>query len=72
MSTLSVKVIPNAKVEKVIREQERLKVYVRAPALDGKANAAALELLAEFLNTRKSALRIIKGATSREKVVEVS
>ncbi len=72
MTMLQIKVVPNAKVEKVTREGERLKVYVRAPALDGKANAAALALLAEFLNTKRRALRIIKGATSREKVVGVS
>lgn len=72
MSTLSIKVIPNARVEKVTREGERLKVYVRAPALDGKANAAALELLAPFLGVKKGALLIIRGERAREKIIQIS
>lgn len=68
---LSIKVIPNSRVEKVTKEGERLKVYVRAPALDGKANAAAVELLAEFLGVKRSALRIVRGERSREKVIEM-
>lgn len=52
-------------------EEEALNVSVRAKAIDGKANAAALELLATVLGVRKRQLRVVSGATHRTKVVEV-
>ena len=48
-----------------------LKVAVTAPPLDGRANAACIELLAEFLNLPRTALTIISGQSNRNKVVLV-
>jgi uncharacterized protein len=48
-----------------------LVVRVRAPAADGKANTAVLAALADALGTRSRALRLVSGATSRTKVIEV-
>lgn len=69
---IDVKVVPNARQAKVKEEQGRLKVYVTAPAVDGKANAALIETLAEHFHVRKSAIAIVRGETSREKVVEIA
>lgn len=44
---------------------------MQAPALDGRANKAVVEVLAEFYKVKKSSVRIIRGEKSREKVVEV-
>lgn len=71
MKTLLVKVVPNAKKEGVVEEDGRLKVYVRAPAVDGKANKAVIEALSEFLGVKKSKVRIARGETLREKIIEI-
>ena len=49
---------------------DALIVAVRAPAIDGRANRAALECLAEALDCRTSALSIVSGATAHTKVIE--
>ncbi|WP_054815715.1 DUF167 domain-containing protein [Nocardia arizonensis] len=48
-----------------------LRLYVRAPAVEGKANKAAVELLAEHFGVPKSAVRLVSGATSRFKRFDV-
>jgi uncharacterized protein len=48
-----------------------LKVRVRAPALEGRANDALCKYLAELLKTPKAAVRILTGQRSRSKRVEV-
>ena len=42
-----------------------------APAHDGRANRAALRLLAKRLGVAQSRLRILRGERSRDKLVEV-
>jgi uncharacterized protein (TIGR00251 family) len=69
---ITVKVVPNARKARVKEEQGRLKVYVTAPAVEGKANAALIETLAEHFKVRKSAIAIVRGETSREKVVDIA
>jgi uncharacterized protein len=48
-----------------------LKVRLRAPALEGRANEALCEFLAELLKTPKAAVRILSGHHGRGKRVEV-
>ena len=67
---MKVKVFPKAKKERVEKEGELLKVYVNAPAVDGKANSAVIESLAEYFGKKKSQVRIVLGEKSREKVIE--
>ncbi len=43
-----VKVIPNSKVEGVIREGDGFLVRVKEPAKEGKANKAVIKLLADY------------------------
>ncbi|MGE5161586.1 MAG: DUF167 domain-containing protein [Betaproteobacteria bacterium] len=50
---------------------ERLKIAVSSPPADGRANAALLEFLAERLAIPKSCLRLLSGASSREKRVAI-
>ena len=50
---------------------EEYKVRVNAKAIDGAANIRLIEILAEHFNVLFGAIRIISGATSRQKIVEV-
>ena len=67
-----IKVIPGAKKNLVKEENGQWKVYLTAPAVDGKANKALISFLAEYWNVRKSRIEITKGLKSREKVVRIS
>lgn len=68
---LNIKIVPNAKAEKLVKEADRYKVYVTAPAVDGKANQRLVEFLAAHFKVKKSAVAILRGQTSRLKVVEI-
>ena len=48
-----------------------LKVRLQAPPVDGAANEALVTLLAERLGVPRRAVRVVAGATSRAKTVEV-
>ena len=48
-----------------------LLVYVREVAIDGKANNALIKILAKHLDVPKSCITIIRGQTSRNKIIEV-
>jgi hypothetical protein len=68
----SVRVQPRAGKDEVAGEiAGALKVRLCAPALEDRANEALVEFLAGVLNTSKSAVRILSGARSRNKRVEV-
>jgi len=71
MKTIKVKVIPNARQNKVLDAEGQLRAYVIAPPTEGKANKALVELLAGHFKVKKSSVRIIKGEKSREKVIEI-
>jgi len=48
---------------------ERLKVAVNAPPAQGRANEALLRYLAHCLGLRSASLRLLAGASSRDKSV---
>jgi len=50
---------------------DELKIRLHAPPVDGKANAALLELLREVLDVSRSDVEIVRGETSRSKQVLV-
>ncbi len=73
---ISIKVIPNAKQNEIAEGFDEdgtriLKVRVNQLPEDGKASKAAIELLAKYLKVKKSAVSIISGETSRNKIVEI-
>ena len=69
---LNIKVIPNAKKEKIITDDKITKIYVTAQPECGRANRAVIKLLSKQLNTSKSKIKIIKGEKSREKIIKIS
>ena len=68
---IRLKVIPKAKKEKVLEEQEYIKVYVREPPTQGRANKRALELLADYFKVKKYNIEIVKGKATRLKIIEI-
>lgn len=76
-------IAPHAKENKIEKQQtlllgcretnnsELYKIYVTAAPEQGKANKKMFELLAEYFKVSKSQIRIIKGETSRNKIVEI-
>ena len=71
MMRINVRVIPRAKKERVEQFGKGLKVYVNAPASEGKANKRLGKLMSTHFKVRKSSFKIIKGEKSRDKVVEI-
>ncbi len=49
-----------------------LKIALRAPAVEGRANAALIEFLANLLGTPRSAIEISGGQHARTKTIVVS
>jgi uncharacterized protein (TIGR00251 family) len=69
---LIVKVTPKAKLNKIVRaDKQTYHIYTTAPPDKGKANQAIVKLLAKHLNLPKSSLTIIKGQTSRQKIIQI-
>ncbi|PYK09070.1 MAG: hypothetical protein DME65_12920 [Verrucomicrobia bacterium] len=72
MRTIRVHVVPNAKIAKIVREPgEAIKIKVKAPAKEGKANAALPSFLSEKLNLPQRAIILARGERSRDKVVRI-
>jgi len=70
--TFSVRVQPRASREEIAGTVEgALKIRLRVPAIENRANEALLEFLAAILKTSKSAVRIRSGEHSRVKRVEI-
>jgi uncharacterized protein len=72
--TLAVRVQPGAKKTAILGvygdgPAAQLKIAVHAPPLDGRANAALVEFLAEIFSLPKSAIEIVSGESSRSKLI---
>lgn len=71
-SVLRVRVQPRASRSQVLGyDGQLLRVRVSAPPEDGRANEAVVALLAEALGVPRSRVRILRGHTSRDKLVSM-
>lgn len=69
---ISVKVHPRSRQEKVEQTGDgEFEAWVREPPEEGRANRALVELLAEHFGAPKAEVRIVRGAGSRRKQVEI-
>ena len=50
---------------------DRLRVAVTAPPVDGEANAAVIEVLAQAFGVRRAAVTIVRGERGRRKTVRI-
>ncbi len=48
-----------------------VKIRVSAPPVEGAANIAITEFVAHTLKVAKSRVRVVSGASSRRKVIEI-
>jgi uncharacterized protein len=70
--TLTVRVTPRASRNQVIGlDHGAIKIKLTAPPVEGAANAALIEFVAEWLGVRKNAVSIAGGDKSRHKLVYV-
>jgi uncharacterized protein len=70
--TIQVHVVPNAKIDKVVGEHgDAIKIKLRAPAVEGKANTALRCFLAEELDIPQRAITLLHGQRSRDKVIRI-
>ena len=68
----SVRVQPRASKDEIAGEMAgAIKIRLQAPALEGRANEALIEFLAQLLKTTKGAVRILSGERSRVKRLEI-
>ena len=69
---IAVKVQPRAKVTRIAgRMGEMYRLQLAAPPVDGKANEECIAFFADVAGVPKSRVWIVKGLTSRMKVVEI-
>lgn len=68
---LRIRVTPQARRNLIKQEEGVTKVYLTAPAVDGKANKALITILAEHYGVRKSHIQITKGLKSRDKTIMI-
>jgi uncharacterized protein YggU (UPF0235/DUF167 family) len=68
---VAVRVTPRARRNALTLEGETLRAWLTAPPVDGAANAALLALLAERLGLPNRAVTLLRGESSREKLVAI-
>ena len=71
--TFAVRVVPRSSRNQVVSvEGGALKIKLTAPPVEGAANAALIEFVAEWLGVRRSAVSIVSGDKARNKLVRVN
>lgn len=70
---ITIIVHPNSKKARIEKDLfDSIHVYVNEPPLEGKANQATIEALAEYYRTSKSKVKLISGDKSKHKLFEIS
>jgi len=71
-ATFAIRVQPRARKNAIVGERgDALKLALTAPPVEGRANEACIEFLAEFLKVPRSSITIAAGQSSRNKVIRV-
>jgi len=69
---ISVRATPGARTNSVTSiDGDALRIKVAAPPVEGKANDALCQFIAELLGIRVSAVEVIRGSTARTKLVSI-
>jgi uncharacterized protein (TIGR00251 family) len=72
MRTLQVKVKPGSREDSLVEQPDGTWLArVKAPPVDGRANAALIALVAAHFGVRKAQVAIKSGASGRMKLVQV-
>jgi uncharacterized protein (TIGR00251 family) len=69
---LQVRLLPRASQNRILtRHGDAIKVQVHAPPVEGAANDALIDVLAAALDVPRRSIHILRGVTSRTKLVEI-
>ena len=73
-AALTVRVTPRARRTEVaeILEDGTIRIRVTAPPVEGKANAALIQFLAEALGIRRNRIDIVAGEKGLDKIVSIT
>ena len=72
MRKITLRVIPRARQNKIeVDETGVYRIHITAAPVDGAANVAVIKMLAEYFKIPKSQIKIVRGETSRDKVIEI-
>lgn len=72
MAILRVHLVPSSKTDSVAGEHGgAVKIKLRAPAVEGKANAALVCFLSDRLRLPRHEIVLERGGKSREKVIRI-
>ena len=72
MRKINLRVIPRARQNKIdVDEKGIYRVHITAAPVDGAANAAVIKMMAEYFDIPKSQIKIVRGETSRDKIIEI-
>jgi uncharacterized protein (TIGR00251 family) len=72
VATIPVHISPNAKTDTVVGAHgDAIKIKLRAPAVEGKANTALCRFLAEKLSIPQRAVILEHGERSRDKMIRI-
>jgi uncharacterized protein len=72
MARIAIKVHPRAKRSRIAgRFGDAWKLDLAAPPVDGKANEECVRFFAQFAGVPRARVRIVTGAASRTKVIEL-
>ncbi len=72
-SELDVQVVPRASRSRIVGPHDgRLKIQLAAPPVDGAANEALVDLLAETLEVPRGAVQVLRGATGKRKTLRIA
>jgi len=72
IETLEIKVIPNAGKTELVKTETGYKARLAAPPVDGRANEELITLLSKEFAVPKRDIEIIRGATSKNKIVKIN
>lgn len=67
--TLAIKIIPNSSKNELIMTDSGLRLKITAPPVDNKANKFVIAFLSKLFKVPKTSIKILRGETSREKVL---
>ena len=73
MKKLTIKITPRSSKNEIVGELPGgiIKIKLKAPPVDGEANKELIKFLSREWKISKSNINILKGKTSRTKIIEI-
>lgn len=68
---LTLKVIPRSSITKLEKSNNEIKLKIKSPPVDGKANKEIIEFFSDLFSISKSNVIIEKGTISRHKTIRL-